>query len=70
MKLHRTLIVGSVMELLVAVPTHIIVRRRPECCAGIETGIAICVGVAVMFVAFGPSVFLLYYRRRKQIVNT
>ena len=67
MKLHRTLIAGSVLELLVAVPTHIVVRRRPDCCAGMMTGTAICIGVIVMFVAFGPSVLLLYYQRQKRI---
>jgi hypothetical protein len=67
MQLHRILIAGSVMELLVAVPTHIVVRRRTECCAGIYTGIAICLGVAVMLVSFGPSVLFLYHRRRRQI---
>jgi hypothetical protein len=69
MKLHRLLIAGSLMELLIAVPCHIVVRRRPDCCAGIVTGMAICVGVGVMLVSFGPSVFLLFYRRRKQISN-
>src|SRR5262249_6275655 len=65
--LHRWILAGSVLELLVAVPTHVVVRRRDECCAGIATGLGICIGVAVMIVAFGPSVALLYYRRWKQI---
>jgi len=69
MKLHRYLIAGSVLELLVAVPTHIVVRRRSDCCAGMATGIGICIGVVVMFISFGPSVLLLFYRRRKQITR-
>ena len=65
--LHRWLLAGSVLELLVAVPTHVVVRRREECCAGIATGLGICIGIGVMIAAFGPSIALLYYRRWKQI---
>jgi hypothetical protein len=67
LKLHRWLIAGSVLELLVAVPAHVIVRRRNECCADIVTGIGICIGVGVAVISFGPSVLLLYHLRRKQI---
>jgi hypothetical protein len=69
MRLNRWVLAGSVVELLVAVPTHIIVRRRSVCCAGYMTGMAIFIGAAVMIVAFGPSVFLLYRRRWRQIQN-
>jgi hypothetical protein len=65
-RLHRWVLSGSVAELLVAVPTHLVVRRRTECCAGLYTGTAICIGVVVMLIAFGPSVAFLYYRRWKQ----
>jgi hypothetical protein len=58
-KLYRFLIAGSVLELLVAVPSNVIVRRRHECCAGIETGIGICIGVSVMIIALGPGVLIL-----------
>ena len=66
-RLHRWLLAGSVAELLVAVPCHLVVRRRTECCVGLYTGTAICVGAVVMFIAFGPSVLLLYLRRSRQI---
>ena len=67
MKLHRLLIAGSFLELVVAVWSHIIVRRRSECCAGIYTGMGICIGIVIALVSFGPSVLLLYQKRRKQI---
>jgi hypothetical protein len=67
--LHRVLFAGSVAELLVAVPCHVIVRRRGECCGGILTGTAICIGVFVMVISIGPSVAFLYYRRWKQITG-
>jgi hypothetical protein len=66
-RLHRGLLAGSVLELLVAVSTHVVVRRRTDCCAGIGTGLGICAGVVVMLLAFGPSVGFLYYRRWKQV---
>jgi hypothetical protein len=68
-KLQKLVVSGSALELLIAVPTHIVVRRRPDCCAGLETGIGICVGVSVMIVAFGPAVLLLYWKRWKQITG-
>ncbi|HEY7088493.1 MAG TPA: hypothetical protein VH518_10420 [Tepidisphaeraceae bacterium] len=66
-KLHRWVLGGSVAELLVAVPTHLVVRKRSYCCAGIYTGTAICLGVVVMVIAFGPGVAFLFYKRWKRI---
>ena len=59
----RWLYRGSILELLVAVPSHIYVRQRHECCAGMGTFVGIACGIAVMFFSFGPGVFFLFIDR-------
>jgi hypothetical protein len=63
----RTLLNGSILELLVAVPTHIVARHRNECCAGCFTFIGLTMGISVMLFSFGPSVFFLYAARWKRL---
>jgi hypothetical protein len=65
-RLYKTLLAGSVLEFLVAVPMHLIVRQRDECCAGVYTTVGIAVGLIVAVIALGPAVFLLFYRRHTQ----
>jgi hypothetical protein len=54
---------GSVLELLVAVPTHVVVRRRDDCCAPMVTGFGITSGIAIMLLSFGPTLVLLFKKR-------
>ncbi len=54
---------GSILELLVAVPSHIIVRRRGDCSAPAFTWIGIAAGLVVMAIAFGPGLFFLFCKR-------
>jgi hypothetical protein len=58
---------GSILELLVAVPSHVLVRQRDDCCAGIETGLGISLGLAVMLFSFGPGVFILFSERFRHL---
>ena len=63
----RLLLQGSILELLVAVPTHIVARARDYCCAGFWTFLGIAVGVSVMLFSFGPGVFFLFAARWKRL---
>ena len=60
------LLAGSVLELLVAVPCHVYIRYKEECSAPIFSGWGIVTGIAVMFLALGPGVLLLYRKRLEQ----
>ena len=57
------LLKGSILELLIAVPTHIVARSREYCCAGLMTFIGLTMGISVMLFSFGPAVFFLYVAR-------
>jgi len=63
----RCLFRGSILELLVAIPTHIVARYRGYCCAGFATFVGIAIGLAVMLFSFGPSVFYLYVERWRRL---
>ena len=51
------------LQLLIAVLCHIIVRQRGDCSAPFVTGFGIATGIAVMLMTFGPSVIFLYQKR-------
>ena len=59
----RWLLRGSILELLVAVPSHIIVRQREDCCAPFASFWGIVTGISVMLLSFGPGVFFLFAAR-------
>jgi len=63
----RHLLRGSILELLIAVPTHVVARSRDTCCAGFGTFIGIVFGLSVMLASFGPGVFFLYVERWRKL---
>lgn len=62
-RLTKWMFRGSILELLVAVPSHIIVRQREVCCAHGLTAFGIAMGLAVMLISFGPGIYFLYAER-------
>ena len=63
----RLMLRGSILELLVAVPTHIVARSRDYCCAGAMTFVGLTLGISVMLFSFGPAVFFLYVERWRRL---
>lgn len=63
----RWLLRGSILELLVAVPCHIVVRRRGDCCAPAGTFWGIATGISIMLLCFGPGVFFLFVERFQRL---
>jgi hypothetical protein len=66
-RIKRHLWTGSILELLVAIPTHIVARHRDHCCAGYMTFLGLTCGIAVMLFAFGPAVYFLFVERWKRL---
>jgi hypothetical protein len=66
-RITRWLLRGSILELLVAVPSHVIVRRRDDCCAPAGTFWGIATGISVMLLCFGPGVYFLFVERFQRL---
>jgi len=66
-RLTRWLLRGSILELLVAVPSHIVSRHRHDCCAPMISFWGIVTGITVMLLAFGPGVFFLFAQRMRRL---
>ncbi len=61
----RWLLRGSILEMMVAIPSHIISRQREECCAPYITLFGIATGIAVALMSFGPGILFLFAQKIK-----
>ncbi len=66
-RLRRFMRMGSILEFLIAIPTHIVARHRDYCCAGFMTFMGLACGISVMVFAFGPAVYFLFVERWKRL---
>jgi len=66
-RLVLAVMMGSLLQLLVTIPSHIIVSRRPGCMVGRWTAMGISGGLCVLLWVFGPGIVLLFlYEARKR----
>lgn len=68
-RVTRCLLKGSILELVVAVTSHIWVRRRGDCSSPLFTFWAMAAGLAVALAAFGPGVFYLFADRKERMMS-
>lgn len=69
-RLMKWLLAGSILELLVAVPSHIIVRHKDVCCAHGLTALGMATGLVVILMSFGPGLYFLYAERMRGKANS
>lgn len=62
-KMVNRVMAGSILELLIAIPSHIIFRSRGDCCAPAISYFGIITGITVILFAFGPGIVFLYLKR-------
>ena len=65
-RLTGLLIAGSLATLLVSIPAHIVVSRRPGCFVGGFTALGIASGIFVMLWSFGPAILLLFFKEKRR----
>lgn len=53
-----TLISGSLLELLIAIPLHIVINKRGKCLAGLYSIFGVIGGFIVLIFIMGPAIFL------------
>jgi len=65
-RLTGLIFAGSLATLLVSIPAHIIVSRRPGCFVGLFTALGIASGIYVMLWSFGPAILPLFFKEKRR----
>ena len=65
-KITAVIFAGSLVVLLVSIPAHIMVSRRPGCFVGLYTMAGIVSGIYVLLWSFGPGIILLFLREKRR----
>jgi len=63
-RLIRGLVVGSLLETVVAVPAHVWATQQRQCYCARGTYTTLVLAGTVLLWAFGPGIIMLYYRER------
>jgi hypothetical protein len=66
-RLYRWLVAGSVLELLIAVPSHVVVNRRHDCRAPFVSSFGVATGLAMLLMSIGPGALFLFRARMRRI---
>jgi hypothetical protein len=59
-RMEIAIFAGSLFNLLVTIPSHLYVTRKPGCFVGLSTLVGMGAGVVVMFWSFGPAILLMF----------
>lgn len=65
-RMYRTLISGTILELLITIPIDVQVRKRTNCYCGEGTFFSMIIGLTTVLWVFGPGIAILFLIRRRQ----
>jgi len=63
----RMLFAGSILEWIVALGSHMVVRWRGDCSSPVVTAVALSLGTAIAFLSFGPGLFYYFLERKARM---
>ena len=67
--IYRILIAGTILELIITIPIDVQVRRRTQCYCNEGTFFSLIFGLSAILWTFGPGVAILFFVRRRQLIE-